>query len=107
MDRQAPEERGIDFVDTLKQLFSRVKNGSITVTKQDGHVVQIAFSEKSTTLRTREIVETETDKGVTAISANDLKLLLEYLDRVTFGTVTVQIRNASITEIEKIEKIKI
>jgi hypothetical protein len=104
MDRQAPKEGGIDFVDTLKQLLSRVKNGSITVTKQDGHVMQIAFSEKSPTLRACAIVGTETDKD---ISANDLKLLLEYLDRVTFGTVTVQIRNASITEVEKIEKIKI
>ena len=57
-----------------------------------------------------EINGTATGGGRNAdeiISERDFKLLLEYIDSIKFGSVTVQIQNGKVVQIEKSEKIKI
>jgi hypothetical protein len=48
-----------------------------------------------------DIIEKDT------ISEQDFKLLIQYIDSIEFGSVSIKIQNNKVVQIEKSEKIKI
>jgi hypothetical protein len=46
------------------------------------------------------------DSGKVILSEKDFRVLVEYLDGIRFGSVTINIRDGKVTGIEKNEKIR-
>jgi hypothetical protein len=53
------------------------------------------------------VVKIESDSIAHIITDEDLELLLTYIDEVRFGSVTIHIRENTVVQIEKNEKIKL
>ena len=47
------------------------------------------------------------DKNKTQVSEEDFKKLLQYIESIQFGSVTLYIQDGKIVQIEKSEKIKL
>jgi hypothetical protein len=100
-------EKGIAFVECLRKLLAKICDGSISITKQNGHVVYINFSETDVNLQDSTVRGTAKASDGASVSDEYFKLLLKYLECVKFGTVTLRIRSSQIVGVDKSEKVKL
>jgi hypothetical protein len=94
-----------------------ISYGSIAIIKQDNSIIQINISETAFLYKQgKSLNHTEEEymtshnsfnENRTIISEEDLKKLLQYIESIRYGSVTLLIQDGRIAQIEKNEKIKL
>jgi hypothetical protein len=97
------------FIKLLKNLLSKTKNGSVTITKQNGEVMYLTVGETHLSFENfNEYAGNATDgNAAMVVESGDLSAFLTYLDRVKFGAVSIKIQDSRIIGVEKNETYKI
>ncbi|MDR0877031.1 MAG: YezD family protein [Treponema sp.] len=97
------------FVALLKELLSKVDDGSVSITKHSGKISYLSLGEEH--LDFREFADSVSgsiaDRGHRPIAEADFQIITKYLDSVQYGTVTIKIKAAQIIGVEKNETIKV
>jgi hypothetical protein len=97
------------FIDLLQDRLSRIEDGAVIITKQDNRIVQVTSTELYSNLQAGKAsaADVHNKKRKAAVCQYDFALLLEFLDGIRFGTVTLHIKCTQIVGVEKNEKIKL
>ncbi|MDR1778201.1 MAG: YezD family protein [Clostridiales Family XIII bacterium] len=96
------------LIQLVKNLVSKVENGSVTFSKQDGEVMRVTAGETHLGFDNfSDYVNTKEEHPRTILPDSDLYALLAYLEGVRYGTVSIRIQDARIVGIEKNETYKV
>jgi hypothetical protein len=97
------------FIELLQDFLGQIEDGAITITKQENKIVQVTATELYGSLQAgrASAADGRNKKRRAAVCEYDFALLLEFLDGISFGTVTLRMKAAQIVGVEKNEKIKL
>jgi len=103
-----PDEKEAVFVKLLKNLLSGLKDGSVTISKQNGEVLYLTVGETHVGFESfGEYINSQADAEPLALSESELSALLIYIDKVNYGSVTAKIKDSRIVGVEKSETHKV
>ncbi|MDR3289457.1 MAG: YezD family protein [Peptococcaceae bacterium] len=98
----------LQFVDFIREQLSRLRNGVITISKQNGKVMHLTLTESQSNLRAykEHVAAKAAGVGGTVVSDAELQDILEVLGGVKYGTVVLRLQDGQIIGVETNESVK-